>query len=146
LTEAKKIFTNAVIWVPVLAMIIAQAIKCCIYSAIGKRLDLSWLFQTGGMPSSHSALVSALTVKVGFNAGFDSPLFAIAFILALIVMYDAAGVRRAMGKQARLLNIMVDEMSRGRPVSEERMKEFLGHTPLEVFVGALLGVVIAILL
>jgi acid phosphatase family membrane protein YuiD len=146
LTEARKIFTNTVIWVPVLAMISAQVIKCCIYSITGKRLDLTWLFQTGGMPSSHSALVSALAVKVGFNAGFDSPLFAIAFILALIVMYDAAGVRRAMGKQARLLNIMVEEMARGRPVSEERMKEFLGHTPLEVFVGALLGAVMAILL
>ncbi|MGC8894835.1 MAG: divergent PAP2 family protein [candidate division WOR-3 bacterium] len=146
MTEVNKLLSNTMIWVPVLAMFIAQLTKCGIYSIVGRRLDLTWLFQAGGMPSSHSALVSALTIKVGFNAGFDSPLFAIAFILALIVMYDAAGVRRAMGKQARLLNMMVDEMSRGRPVSGERMKEFLGHTPLEVFVGALLGAVIAILL
>ncbi|MEO0180752.1 MAG: divergent PAP2 family protein [candidate division WOR-3 bacterium] len=146
MTEVKRFFTNTIIWVPILAMIIAQAIKCIVYSVAGRRLDLSWLFQTGGMPSSHSALVSALTIKVGFRSGFDSPLFAIAFILALIVMYDAAGVRRAMGKQARLLNIMVDEVSKGRPVSEERMREFLGHTPLEVFVGAVLGIIIAILL
>lgn len=146
MTEVKKLLTNTVIWVPVLVMLIAQVTKCGIYSIAGRRLDLSWLFQTGGMPSSHSALVTALAVKVGFRAGFDSPSFAIVFILALIVMYDAAGVRRAMGKQARLLNIMVEEMSRGKPVSEERMKEFLGHTPLEVLVGALMGLVIAILL
>lgn len=146
MTEIKKLLTNTVIWVPVLVMFIAQVTKCGIYSIAGRRLDLSWLFQTGGMPSSHSALVTALAVKVGTKAGFDSPSFAIAFILALIVMYDAAGVRRAMGKQARLLNIMVEEMSRGRPVSDERMREFLGHTPLEVFVGALLGLAIAILL
>ncbi len=146
MTETKNLLTNTIVWVPILAMIVAQVAKCCIHSILGRRLDLSWLFQTGGMPSSHSALVSALTVKVGFRTGFDSPLFAIAFILALIVMYDAAGVRRAMGKQARLLNIMVEEMSKGKAVSEDRMKEFLGHTPLEVFVGALLGMVIAILL
>jgi acid phosphatase family membrane protein YuiD len=95
------------------------------------------------MPSSHAALVSAMATAVGLREGFTSTAFAISLIVALIVMYDAAGVRRAASIQARLLNQILDEVFAGRPLSEQRVKELIGHTPMEVVVGALLGIAIA---
>jgi hypothetical protein len=93
------------------------------------------------MPSSHSALVCALATAIGIKEGLSSTLFALAFALAVIVMYDAAGVRRAAMMQARILNQIVDELFQGHPISETRLRELLGHTPFEVVVGAILGVV-----
>ncbi len=96
------------------------------------------------MPSSHSALVTALTTGVGLRDGFDSSLFALAVVFALVVMYDAAGVRRAAGgKQARVLNAIIEDLNR-RQLHPERLRELLGHTPFEVLVGALLGIIIAV--
>ncbi len=102
-----------------------------------------WIFDTGGMPSSHSATVSCLATAVGMYSGFQSISFLIALIFSLITMFDAAGVRRNMGRQARVLNQILDELSKGRAVQDAKLKELLGHTPVEVFVGAFLGMLIA---
>ncbi|GCE17418.1 hypothetical protein KDK_12180 [Dictyobacter kobayashii] len=97
------------------------------------------------MPSSHSALVTGLATAVGRKVGIASPDFAIAVVLASIVMYDAAGVRRAVSIQARLLNQMIEEAFQGSPMAEKRLRELIGHTPIQVFVGGLLGIAIGLL-
>jgi acid phosphatase family membrane protein YuiD len=102
------------------------------------------LARTGGMPSSHSCSTAGMAMTVGLIEGFNSVSFAIAFCLAVIVMYDAAGVRRSVGLQAKVLNSMMEELFSEHPhFSTEKVKEFLGHTPLEVFVGAAMGIAIA---
>ena len=97
------------------------------------------------MPSSHSALVTGLATATGRVSGVSSAAFAIAVVVASIVMYDAAGVRRAVSIQARILNQMIDELFEGKPLAEKRLRELIGHTPIQVFVGALLGICIGIL-
>lgn len=103
-------------------------------------IDWRMLWAPGGMPSSHSALVAALAVSVGINSGFGSTSFAIAAVLAMIVMYDAAGIRQAAGKHARMINRILDELLSGEPFTEERLREILGHTPFQVVVGGIVGV------
>ena len=107
-----------------------------------KRWDLSRMLGSGGMPSSHSALVVALATATGRIEGFGSTAFAIAVGLAVIVMYDAANVRRAAGQQAELLNRIVEDFYRDKHVDGEKLKELLGHTPVEVAAGAVLGIVV----
>ncbi|MDY7023780.1 MAG: divergent PAP2 family protein, partial [Cyanobacteriota bacterium] len=110
------------------------------------KINFRVLVTTGGMPSSHSAFVSALATSVGQTVGWGSPEFAIAVVFAFIVMYDATGVRQAAGQQARILNQIVDELFQEHPqFNEDRLKELLGHTPVEVIVGLALGVVISTL-
>jgi uncharacterized protein len=135
-----------VIVVTIFCSFLAQSIK--IFTKLFKtgKLDLRMMAKTGGMPSSHSCCTMGMAVSVGLIDGFNSVSFAIALCLAFIVMYDAAGVRRTVGLQARVLNQMVTELFSDHPrLSSERIKEFLGHTPKEVFVGAALGSVIAYL-
>jgi len=105
-----------------------------------RRLDFRYLASTGGMPSAHTSLVSALTTAIGLTEGFYSPLFALSFVFASVVMFDAQTVRAAAGKQARLLNQIVDEMFKEHHLSENKLKELLGHTRLEVFFGMLTGI------
>lgn len=104
---------------------------------------LRWLFDTGGMPSSHSATVSCLAAVTGMYFGFHSIFFLIVLIFALITMFDAAGVRRNVGRQAKVLNKMLDELYEKGAFHEQRLKELLGHTPVEVFAGAFLGILLA---
>ena len=104
-------------------------------------LSVHVLFSTGGMPSSHSALVTSLATATGIQYGFGSAYFALASVLALIVMYDARGVRQESGQHARVLNQIVRELMAGHTISERELKELLGHTTVEVFVGALVGIV-----
>lgn len=138
------IFNNSVLLVAVIACLIAQAAKLAVELLKNHKLDFRVLLTTGGMPSAHSALVTALATGVGQTAGWDSPEFAIATIFAIIVMYDAAGVRQAAGKQARVLNQMMDELFSEHPeLNEDRLKELLGHTPFQVIVGSMLGVSIS---
>ncbi len=137
---------NRTVWVPVLIWFAVQLWKLLSPLIFHRKLDLSLLWATGGMPSSHSALVVALAITVGVETGFDSPLFAVSAVLAMIVMYDAAGVRQAAGKQAQKINRIVEELLAGHPLNEERLRELLGHTPLQVAVGALVGFVGALLL
>ena len=128
------------------AWLIAQALKIPIQFALNHKLNWKLFWSSGGMPSSHSAMVVSLALCIGFNEGFDTPLFAIAFVLASIVMYDAAGVRRETGRQGQVINqILHSAIFEGRPISNEEMKEIVGHTPLEVFGGFLLGIACAIL-
>ncbi len=110
-----------------------------------RRWTLRRFVETGGMPSSHSASVAALSTAVGLHQGFTSPLFGVTLYFSLIVMYDAAGLRRAAGRQATLLNRLIEENWEHRDVEAHRLMELLGHTPLEVLVGALLGVASALL-
>lgn len=126
------------------ANIIAQVYKFLVYLILYKKLDFKRLFQTGGMPSSHGAFMMAMATSTGLVAGFNSVSFAIALTIALVVMYDAAGLRRAVGKQASVLNQIVQEIFSEHPhLSSQRFRELLGHTPVEVFIGGLLGVAVA---
>lgn len=129
----------------VIAWFVAQVIKVITVLIIEKKFDFSRFVGSGGMPSSHSAFVTSLAVAIGFSSGFSSELFSIAAVLALVVMYDAAGVRRAAGEQAKILNILIEEWgSQNYKNTEVRLKELLGHTPMQVIAGALLGMAIAI--
>ena len=135
-----------VICVTILCSGIAQVIKIATKYVRTGHLDWRMMAKTGGMPSSHSCCTTGMAVSVGLIEGFNSVSFAIALSLALIVMYDAAGVRRTVGLQAKVLNqIMVELFSEHPRLSSERIKEFLGHSPVEVLVGAALGTLIAYL-
>jgi acid phosphatase family membrane protein YuiD len=129
--------------VPLIAWGIAQASKVIIDSVLLHRLSVRRLATAGGMPSSHSALVVSLTTIIGRLQGVQSPLFALALIFSTVVMYDATGVRRAAGQQAMVLNRLLDDLFIAhRGIHQERLRELLGHTPIEVIAGALLGVVV----
>jgi hypothetical protein len=131
---------------PLVAWTIAQAAKVLLTSYRQRRLNLRVLAETGGMPSSHSAIVMGLTTAVGKYAGVTSAPFAIALIFTFVVMYDAAGLRRAAGRQAEVLNRLVEDLVHMRGVQEQRLRELLGHTPMEVIVGALIGLVVGLIL
>jgi hypothetical protein len=126
--------------IALLAMIVAQVLKIFTFWILHRRISFRVLLQPAGMPSSHTAMVLGLTTSVGITEGWDSVAFAIALVFSLIVMYDAAGVRRAAGKQARVLNMMMEDMFHKKKINELRLKELLGHTPLEVLFGGLLGI------
>lgn len=111
-----------------------------------KRFNFRWLFNTGGMPSSHSASVASLATVVGLYYGFNSIPALIAIVYSIIIMFDAAGVRRNVGKQATILNKMLDDLEKQGAVPETRLKELLGHTPVEVFAGALVGIVLTLII
>jgi len=128
------------------AWTIAQTAKVIIYSVREHRLNLRVLAVTGGMPSSHSAIVMGMTTAVGKYAGVNSAAFAIALIFSFVVMYDAAGLRRAAGRQAAILNRLVEDLVNMRGVQEAKLRELLGHTPVEVLVGAVLGVAAGLIL
>ena len=131
---------------PVVAWVIAQVFKVVFQSLRERRLDLRILASMGGMPSSHSAMVMALTAAVGRIDGLGSPTFSIALIFSLVVMYDAAGVRRAVGRQAAILNRIVDDvLTQHQGIREERLRELLGHTAFQVLAGAALGVLVGLL-
>jgi hypothetical protein len=139
-----NILDNGVLLVAVIACLIAQAAKLVIELVKNHKVDMRVLVTTGGMPSAHSALVTALATGIGQTVGWASSEFAIATIFAIIVMYDAAGVRQAAGKQARILNQMIDELFHDKhEFNEDRLKELLGHTPFQVIIGSLLGVTIS---
>lgn len=141
-----SLLENRVLLVALIASLIAQVTKLAIELGKNRKINIRVLVETGGMPSAHSALVTALATGVGQKMGWNSPDFAIAAIFAIIVMYDAAGVRQAAGKQARILNQIIDELFREHPTfNEDRLKELLGHTPFQVIVGSALGVTIGFL-
>lgn len=138
-----KILENHVLIVAGIACLIAQASKLIVEFVQHGKVNFRVLTASGGMPSAHSAFVGALAAGVGQQIGWASPEFAIAVVFAIIVMYDAAGVRQAAGKQARILNQMMDELFQENPqFNEDRLKELLGHTPVQVIVGLTLGVLV----
>ena len=136
---------NPVLLSALIAWLIAQGLKVLIELIITKRINWGLLFQAGGMPSSHSALVSAAALSAGLVYGFDSASFSVAAVLAMIVIYDATGVRRESGRQAVLINSIIEELSKGKIPPQEKLKEMLGHTPGEALLGTLLGLLIGFL-
>ena len=141
--------TNPCVMVPLVAWLLAQIIKTIINSCVTKEVHVERLWGDGGMPSSHSAIVSALVVTTGVIEGFDSSIFAVAFILAAIVMHDATGVRRETGKQAVTLKKLADLVNDAiadpdEQIRTEKLKELVGHTPLQVTVGGVFGALIAL--
>jgi len=131
---------------PLVAWAIAQASKVILTSMRQRRLNLRVLAETGGMPSSHAAIVMGMTTAVGKHAGVSSAAFAIALIFSFVVMYDAAGLRRAAGRQAAILNRLVEDLVHMRGMQEQKLRELLGHTPVEVVVGAVLGIGVGLIL
>ena len=137
--QAGDLFSNRTLWAPILTWFLVQIWKFLSLAWFEHKVDWQMLWAPGGMPSSHSALVSALVISVGINSGLGSTAFAIAVVLAMIVMYDAAGIRQAAGKHAQMINRILDELLSGAPWTEERLREILGHTPFQVIVGCLVG-------
>jgi len=140
------ILQNHVLLTGLASWILAQAFKIPIDLFQSRHWNWALFFAAGGMPSSHSALVTSTAMAVGLHNGFDNPLFGVATAIAMIVVYDATGIRRQAGMQARQINILVEELLKGHPISQEHLREVLGHTPLEAIGGMLLGLVMAIVL
>jgi uncharacterized protein len=139
-----QFFHNPILAPALTSWLVAQCFKLLLTLIFHHRLDLVRLVGAGGMPSSHSATVTAAATTAGLVAGFDSVLFGITAMFALVVMYDAAGVRRAAGIQARLLNELIESFFAEHYINQAKLKELLGHTPIEVFAGALLGIIISL--
>lgn len=137
-------FTNQVFLAWLIACLIAQSIKITLGVIRERRFDFQWILGTGGMPSTHAAGVTALSTAIGFQSGFHSPLFAASLAFTLITLFDAQGVRRWSGRQAQVLNKMLEDIYFKRRIQEARLKELLGHTPTEVFAGMGLGLVTAL--
>lgn len=137
------VFSNRILWIAVIAWAIAQTLKTFTSIRSEGRIDWSKIMGPGGMPSSHSAFVTSLATAIGLTEGWNSGMFAVAFVFAAVVMYEAAGVRRAAGKQARVLNQLMTIMLKEGHLPATKLRELLGHTPFEVVMGALLGTVVA---
>ena len=140
------IFYNAILVSAVTAWAIAQILKVAVSVILLRKLNFQLIFSSGGFPSSHSATVSALALGIGKYYGWDSPIFAVSAVFSMIVLYDAAGVRRAAGKQAEVLNQLVERLYPGANSDQARLKELIGHTPLEVFAGVSVGIIVGLLI
>lgn len=140
----QQLAANSVLLTALIGWFAAQTLK--IVLSWDKKLDFKRFIGSGGMPSSHASFVMSLTMAVGFENGFDSAAFAISAVVSFVVMYDAAGIRRSAGQQAAILNKLVESVVKADfPGTEKKLKELLGHTPIEVFGGAILGIIIAII-
>jgi hypothetical protein len=142
----KGIFNNDILWKALLVVLITQFLKV-IHNLIKlKKWNWRWIVEMGGMPSSHTASTVALSTMIGIREGFSSSIFALSAFFTFIVMYDAAGLRRAVGKQAYILNSIMEELASTGKIKEEKLKELLGHTPFEVFAGLILGIILGVIL
>ena len=141
MSEFFVFFNNSVLFWSLLSCLIAQFFKVIFNFFLNGEIRFGIMFETGGMPSSHSALITGAASGIGCELGFDSPVFALSVALALIVMYDASGVRKSAGIQAAEINNLSKKLD---PKSEVNLKETLGHTKLEVLVGSLLGPLITL--
>lgn len=137
-----KLWNNKCLWIPIITWFFVQTLKLIIELIKNKKINIKRLWGSGGMPSSHSAFVCSLATSIGLTEGMDSAVFAMAISFAAVVMYDASGVRRAAGKQAKILNQIIE--SEGKNINvQEKLIELLGHTPLEVYIGAVIGIIFA---
>jgi hypothetical protein len=136
-------FINLPLLVGLIGWTIAQIVKVPLTYIATKRWNWALLASPGGMPSSHSALVAGTAQMIGLTEGFNTPLFAVACVVAIVVIYDATGIRRQAGRHARIINKMILDMQSGHPLKQEQLREVLGHTPLEALAGTLLGIVVA---
>ena len=140
----KEIAYNHTLFVALLSWFVAQGLKIPIHFIVEHKWDLTRFFGSGGMPSSHTAMVISTAIMVGSLYGFEEPVFALAVVLAFIVMYDATGVRRETGRQATIINqILRDVLINGQPISDRQLKELVGHKPIEVFGGILVGIAVS---
>ena len=137
--------TNKYIHIPILLWLGIQLFKLIYDLVTTKKFNFKRIMGAGGMPSSHSAVVTVLATLIGKNYGVDSAFFALSLIFAFVVMYDACGVRRAAGKQAKVLNDIVNTPGLSNGQVQEKLQEALGHTPIQVFVGALIGVIVGLI-
>lgn len=138
-----QLMQNGVMLSALCAWLAAQIIKTLIYWRLTRRFDIRRMFGMGGMPSSHTSFLVAMTTMVALREGIGASLFAVSFALMAIVIYDAMGVRYQTGKQSHVLNKILHQMLvEGKPLSEENLQELVGHTPLEVFFGALIGLIV----
>ena len=140
-----SIITNKYIYIPVILWFLVQTFKVICDLILTKKFDFKRIMGAGGMPSSHSAVVVSLATLIGKYEGVDTAIFALAVVFSFIVMYDAAGVRRAAGKQAKLLNKIIETPGLSSIQVQEKLVEVLGHSPIQVFVGALIGVIVGII-
>ena len=140
MTYIQELLNNKIIFVSIIAWAVAQIIKIILDLAATGKVDWELMFSSGGMPSSHSSFVCSLATSMGLYEGFNYSLFAITFVLAIVVMYDAAGVRRQAGSHAVIINRLMDSLN---IKIDEKLKELLGHTPVQVGAGAILGIAIA---
>lgn len=140
-----QVFKNKIFMTTLSAWVIAQTVKVTIGVIRQRKFDFRWLVGTGGMPSSHASGASCLATAIGLEYGFDSVFFALAASFAVVVMFDAQGVRRATGRQARILNKITQDIYWKGRIEDTRLRELIGHTPVEVIGGFLVGVITALL-
>lgn len=145
MNDLQKMICNKYLYIPLIVWFCIQSFKVIYDLVTTKKFNFKRILGAGGMPSSHTAVVTTLAAMLGKNEGFDTPIFAMAVIFSLVVMYDAAGVRRAAGKQARLLNKIIETPGLTGVQVQEKLLEALGHTPLQVFVGATIGIAVGLL-
>jgi hypothetical protein len=138
------VFQNKALMAGLIAWLLAQIIKLPLDYLYSRKWNWALLLTTGGMPSSHSSLLTATSLGIGLYHGFDDPVFAIAVAITMVVVYDAAGVRRQAGIHAQRINVLFNELLHGHMLDEKELREVLGHTPLEVAGGILLGFIVAI--
>lgn len=143
IADLSLIFGNEIIIIAFTTWILHQSLKLIIFYITEKRWDIRRFVGAGGMPSTHSALSMCVATTIGIKEGWESPLFALAIVLAFIIMADAAGVRRETGEQAKVLNKIILEFFKEIKLKDKRLKELVGHTPFEVIVGAFMGIVMA---
>lgn len=140
------IFKNKILGLTVLSWVISQGLKIFLGIIREKRFDFDWIFRPGGMPSSHTAGVVTLTFSLGKEFGFSSSIFALSFVIMIMTMFDAQTWRHSIGVQAKILNRIIDDIRENKKIKEDRIKELVGHTPIEVFVGGLIGFFVYFLL
>ncbi len=138
-----QLVSNRILVAMLISWILAQFFKVPIQYLLHRKINWGMWLSTGGMPSSHSALVTSTMLAVGLYNGFDTPIFAVALALAMVVVYDSGGVRRQAGMHAERINLIINELFSGQPISEANLKEVLGHTPIEVIGGVVLGLVVS---
>ncbi|MFH1622606.1 MAG: divergent PAP2 family protein [Candidatus Omnitrophota bacterium] len=136
---------NHLFLVTITAWCIAQLIKVFLGVLKTRKFDFRWLIGTGGMPSAHASGASALAITSGFDYGFNSGIFALAVVFAIVTMFDAQGVRRSTGSQAKILNRVMDDIYWKGKIHETRLKELIGHTPVEVIMGSIIGILLAVI-
>lgn len=141
--DVLAVFDNRVLIAALTAWGLAQALKLPIEYASTRKVNWALLLRPGGMPSSHSALVTGVAHAIGLTAGFDTAAFALAVVMAMVVIYDATGIRRQAGRHAEIINTMVRDLVEGHPLRQEQLREVLGHSPFEALVGALFGIAVA---
>ena len=144
-TSLLPLFRSTCFWSVCLAWLIAQTTKMICGLQRTRRVDFQYLVSLGGMPSAHTAAACAMAASVGLEGGFGRPLFVLALFFAAVTMFDAATVRLAAGHQAKLLNELLDELFKSHRLSERKLAELLGHTRLEILMGALIGILTALL-